>query len=95
MHCLDDGHNYELQYVEGTGTDFVRFCRKVSGKLTVNGTTNEEVLLMLIHRLTEINKELGCIENEGAILCLRLALGWLEERTINRTYRKVEGTDNP
>jgi hypothetical protein len=98
MKCLDDGYTFELDHVEGKGSELIGFHTKndeTYGEVNSNGTSNEEVLLMLIYRLTELNKGLGCIENEGAIQCLRMALGWLEERTINRKYRGVEGTDNP
>jgi hypothetical protein len=62
-----------------------------------DGVTNEEVLRVLIHRLTFLNEKwLGgkfrCRENSLAITKLEEALMWLNKRTEDRLNRKVEGT---
>lgn len=65
----------------------------------VNGTTNEEVIEMLLERLHSLNDmEFGryrCRENSLAITHLEEALLWLKRRTENRTKRGVEGTHTP
>ena len=55
------------------------------------GTTNEEVITMLVHRLNQLNKSLSCRENSLAITKLEEALMWLNKRTENRKARGVEG----
>jgi hypothetical protein len=64
-----------------------------------DGVTNEEVLKVLIHRLTYLNDvwqegKFNCDENGRAIDYLRLALDQLNIRTEDRARRKVEGTHN-
>lgn len=56
-----------------------------------DGTTNEEVLAVLIDRISFLNEKFPCAENLFAISSLKGALHWLEERTKNRKNRGVEG----
>lgn len=63
----------------------------------IDGVTNEEILRVLIHRLTFFNEKwmdgkFRCRENSLAITKLQEALMWLEQRTRDREARKVEGT---
>ena len=57
-----------------------------------DGTTNEEVLLMLIDRLRFLNDLLQCRESAIAITKAQETLMWLELRTADRKRRGVEGT---
>lgn len=70
----------------------IRFYEIRSNGIRVNGTTNEEVLEVLIHRVKELNKKFPCDENEMAIRNLEGALVWLNLRTQDRVNRGVEGT---
>lgn len=56
-----------------------------------NGTTNEEVLEMLINRMKHLNGLFPCKENACCITHLEEALMWLEKRTRDRVKRGVEG----
>lgn len=56
-----------------------------------NGTTNEEVLEMLINRMNYLNSKFPCRENSIAITNLEQALMWLNKRTEDRKKRGVEG----
>lgn len=56
-----------------------------------NGTTNEEVLKMLIDRMNFLQSQFPCRENAIVITKLEESLMWLEKRTIDRTVRSVEG----
>lgn len=56
-----------------------------------NGTTNEEVLDMMIDRMYYLNKKFRSIENEIVIVKLEEALFWLNKRTNDRKKRGVEG----
>ena len=60
---------------------------------TVNdGTTNEEVIRVLVDRINYLQSKFGCRENAIAITHLETALLWLEKRTADRKARNVEGT---
>lgn len=68
------------------------FNRKL---VTINdGTTNEELIEVLIDRLIYLNGSFPCRENSLAITKLEEALLWLNKRTADRVKRNVEGTNN-
>lgn len=56
-----------------------------------NGTTNEEVLEMMIDRMKYLQAKFPCKENACCITHLEEALMWLEKRTKDRIARNVEG----
>jgi hypothetical protein len=56
-----------------------------------NGTTNEEVLRVLIDRVKFLNTKFPCRENAIALTHIETALMWLEKRTADRKERGVEG----
>lgn len=56
-----------------------------------DGTTNEEVIRVLVDRIGFLNGKFPCRENSLAITRLQEALFWLEERTRGRVDRGVEG----
>lgn len=58
----------------------------------IEGTTNEEVLAALLHRLIHLNQLLPCTENFLAAHHIELALTTLNNRTQDRLKRGVEGT---
>lgn len=101
MKVLDVGHLYELDNFEAGGlSQQLQFINKVNktdehGEVHLvtlkNGTTNEEVLKVLLDRLHALQAKYACRENSIAITKLEEALMWLEKRTANRVARKVEG----
>lgn len=60
-------------------------------KTVRDGTTNEEVLKVLIDRLQFLNNKFPCRENSIVITKLEESLMWLEKRTKDRKARGVEG----
>ena len=60
-----------------------------------DGTTNEEVLKVLIDRIQALNAKAACRENATCLTHLETALLWLEKRTRDRMARGVEGTPKP
>src|SRR5450759_428078 len=56
-----------------------------------NGTTNEEVLKVLIDRLKFLSAKFPCRETAIVITKLEESLMWLEKRTADRKARSVEG----
>ena len=101
MEIITPGHLYKLDSFEGGAGQTLQFIHKSQEKpdgdlYTVSdGTTNEEVLKMLIDRLKFLGNLLPCRENAIAITKLEEALLWLEKRTAERVARGVEGTHKP
>lgn len=99
MKTIRPGHLYELENFEKKDQQgqMLQFIEKVSGYdptalVTVNdGTTNEEVLRVLIDRLRTLSLKFPCRENSIASTKLEEALMWLEKGTANRVKRGVEG----
>lgn len=96
MKIIKEGHKYELDAFEGTNPQAVQFIQKVNKDGTliteIDGTTNEEVLKMLINRLHFLNGWVYDSNNAEAILHLENALNCLHARTADRLRRGVEGT---
>lgn len=100
MKVITPGHKYELANFEAKDKpgQIVQFIEKVpvnenSTELkTVNdGTTNEDVMAMLIDRLNSLQAKFPCRENAIAITHLETSLLWLQKRTADRISRGVEG----
>lgn len=98
MKIITTGHKYELASFEGGPAQTLQFIEKVptaegSKELrTVNdGTTNEEVLKVLIDRLQYLHGKFPCRENAIVITMLEELLMWLNKRTADRVARGVEG----
>jgi len=87
MKVLDPGHRYEL-----ASGDTLHFLQKVGTKVIQDGTTNEELLQVLIHRVGEAYQKLPCKESVRALHDLRHALVTFRLRTARRVAAKVEGT---
>src|SRR5258706_12767937 len=100
MKILTPGHRYELENFENKTIpqQHLQFIEKVplnegnNVLRTINdGTTNEEVLSVLIDRLNFLNEKFSCRENSIAITHIETALLWLNKRTSDRVKRGVEG----
>ncbi len=98
MKILTPGHQYVAANFEnplnGQTIQFIHKEPKGSnGELkTVNdGTTNEELLDILIDRMNYLNSKFPCRENSIAVTHLETALLWLKERTAKRVQQGVEG----
>ena len=102
MKTLTPGHKYELENFESKDQpgQILQFIEKepaanptTPGELrTVNdGTTNEDVLRVLIDRLGTMQAKFPCRENAIVVTHLETALLWLDKRTADRKARGVEG----
>ena len=100
MKCLDDHHTYELDlFEEAEEKTLIWFIKKepidatsTELKTVQNGTTNEEVLRMLIHRMNGLMGKLPDKWSDSARSHMIAALADLEMRTNERKRRGVEGT---
>jgi hypothetical protein len=111
MKILTPGHRYELANFENKQApgQVIQFIEKapIPGDInnpncgptilgTVNdGTTNEEVLAMLIDRCQNLHAKFPSRETALAITKMEEALMWLEKRTSDRIKRGVEGQYKP
>ena len=101
MKILNEGHCYELENFENSENlgQVLQFIEKrPEGKIltTINdGTTNEEVLRVLINRLRFLNTKFPCRENSIVITKLEESLMWLRHRTELRKNQEVEGKHLP
>lgn len=98
MKIIEEGHKYELDNFESDGVQTLSFIKKVptspgSSELesVMRGTTNEEVLLVLIDRLYYFQNKMPCRENALIITKLEEAAMWLDKRAMNRHSRGVLG----
>jgi hypothetical protein len=96
MKILTTGHKYELENFDEPEKpgQILQFIQKRGDPLEIvsDGTTNEEVLKMLINRLNFLNELLPSRETAVAITNLDQALLWLNKRTADRIQRGVEGS---
>ncbi len=91
--------NEQPDSVQGNGNQVIQFIEKApiagsEGLLTTvhNGTTNEELLEVLIDRLSYLQGKVASKETACAITKLEEGLMWLNKRTQDRKKRNVEGT---
>lgn len=103
MKILTAGHKYELENFQNpidVPNQILQFIeKKPAGEgfpegslITVNeGTTNEEVLKVLIDRCESLYAKFPSQETDCAIGHLRIALYALQSRTYERSQRGVEG----
>ena len=99
MRTVVPGYVYELASHKAYGAaQILEFVHKApaAGDDTLeevdDGTTTEEVIMVLMDRLTFLNAKLPSAHNTRAIFNLRRALEELHARTADRVKRGVEGT---
>lgn len=103
MKILQAGHKYELANFEnpasGQTIQFIEKAPTAPGSPTLttvsDGTTNEEVLKMLIDRMKFLSSKLASRESSIAITKFEEGLHWLQARTAARKAAGVEGTNAP
>lgn len=98
MKVLTEGHRYQLSgFEQPDNIQTIQFIEKkpVEGTnelVTISdGTTNEDLLEVLINRMQYLQGKFPCRENALVITKLEESLMWLEKRTADRKKRNVEG----
>jgi hypothetical protein len=101
MKVIVEGHKYELSNFENKDNQgqTIQFIQKepkgegqVQNLVTISdGTTNEDVIEMLLDRMNYLQSKFPCRENAIVITKLDEALLWLNKRTADRVKRNVEG----
>ena len=102
MKVIVPGHLYELanfenKDAEGQKLQFIQKEPVAEGstelKTVSDGTTNEELLEVLIDRMQFLQSKSPCRENAITITKLEEALMWQNKRTADRQKRNVEGSN--
>jgi hypothetical protein len=100
MIVITPGHNYELVNFENKEArgQTIQFIQKepvsegsTELKTVADGTTNEELVEVLINRMNYLQSKFPCRENALAITKFEEGLMWLNKRTADRVKRNVEG----
>lgn len=87
-----DGHSYQLSNMDNPqNTQSLNFINMLPDGTRIDGTTNEEVIEVLLNRMNYLNGKFPCRENSLVITKLDEALMWLQKRTSDRVKRGVEG----
>lgn len=95
MKVVEPGHVYELQNVDGDGTQTIRFVRRRDDEALVltedkrsEGVLFQEVTRVLIDRINYLNAEAPCPENVEIMEALRRVIQLGEVRAARRTIEK-------
>ena len=81
------------RYGKGSDHSTVLFQNGPIGEVGVNGVTQEALLTIVLDRLRSFQEgQYRCKANACAITHIEEALHWLQQRTIERMRRGVEGT---
>lgn len=86
MKVVSPGNKYVLDSFEGTRPQEIQFIVGVSvaggpPQVGIDGTTNEDVLAVLIHRLGFMQQQSPCRETAIALTKLQESLFWLDFRS--------------
>lgn len=103
---VEPGHVYDLHdtelseepgHVNKTRIQFMRKEPRQAGdselEVTLEGTTNEAVVAVLLDRMRYLDSANPCPENKRVLQGLSMARDYLEARRKDRTKRGVEGTN--
>ena len=82
---LEPAVAYELE-----GGQVIRFVKCENGTRVADGTTNEQVMDVLLHRLREQNRRLPSRYNSLAITAIEEAQNWLIRRQRERDKAAAE-----
>lgn len=93
MKVIKKGFIYDIENFEDkTETQRIHFIdkqRSSDGSVSIlkDGTTNEELVKVLIDRIYALDEKNPCVENLAAIQKLEEALFWMGKRYINKKIR--------
>lgn len=101
MDVVTPGHRYlAANFEDNLEHQVIQFIHKepvsegsTELKTVSDGTTNEEVLEVLIDRMYYLQSKFPCRENSIVITNLEESLMWLNKRTADRKKRNVEGSN--
>ncbi len=95
MKIVEPGHVYEVENVDGPGTQRIEFVRRRDANAHLlpenersEGILTQELLRVAIDRTLYLNAEAPCVENIEIVETLRRALSLYESRAARRTIEK-------
>lgn len=92
MEAEKKGIFYRLYNFRAASYQTVRFTEKVDGE-HIPGTTNEEVIEMMVDRFEYLNERSWSVENELILSLLHVIKGALRRR-LGRKIRNVQNWNN-
>ncbi|SRR5712691_3268699 len=97
MKCIDPGHQYELNNIDGEQKQLLIFVKRMGDHYPNNysaheGVTSQEVLRVLIDRAKYLNSQISCAETDAIIQGLRQQL-YLFELRAKRVKKKTLNLD--
>lgn len=93
MKILTPGHRYELSHLDGDETSHLQFVQRAKHNTKLpnkEGTTNQEVIRVLIDRVRFLDGQMPWDGNQEIINHLRMALALHEARAMMRKVEKGE-----
>lgn len=87
-------HEYDILYLDGDDgfVTHIGFQNGPIAEVGINGVTQEVLLAIVIDRLRSFQSgPFSCRENALALTKCEEALHWLQQRTLDRMRRGVEG----
>lgn len=97
MDIIESGYRFRLESFKGTNPQEIRFTQKLITGEFVDGTTNEEVVNMLIARFYALQAKNSSPENQCIIIMLKSIKELLSKRLskkIKRNETKEESIEN-
>lgn len=89
MDIVEHGVEYRLaNFNEPSGSQTVRFTEKTSDGRFIPGTTNEEVIDMMIDRMYALNKKNFSAENQCVIILLK-SIRQIFKKRLSKKVEKV------
>ncbi len=92
MKVILPGHIYDVENVDGSGTQRIVFVRRRTSTAQLvqdddrqEGILTQELLRVAIDRTLYLNNEAPCVENVEIVTALRRALSLYESRAARRT----------
>lgn len=98
MKVIKEGVEFELSNFNGDSTQLIKFTEKLLTGGYSNGTTNEEVIDMLIERFYHLQKAKYSAENQHIIFLLKEIRRLLRKRLarkVQNVKQHNEGINHP
>jgi len=94
MIVLDPGHRYQLEHLDGVGTEILSFVKRQGENYPGNtshyeGTNLQEVLRALIDRIKYLDNQIPDYRNKNVLDYLRWSMLQLEYRAAERHSRDL------
>lgn len=90
MDIIESGYIYKLESFNKTAPQEIRFTQRLITGEFIDGTTNEEVIDMMIARFYALNSRNFSVENQCAIIMLKSIKELLNKRLDKKIRKSYE-----